>query len=135
MAHSHEIHPVDLHLGRRLRDLRLARGLTQAALGEKVGQSFQSIQHYETAANRVTASRLADLAKALDVGVFYFFEGLPCGRPTRIEDLDENARGGLRVLAQYRLLDPRLQAVARKTVAILSESQAIKERIRREGTP
>ena len=50
--------------------------MTQQQLAEKVGIKFQQIQKYETGANRVSASRLWDIAKTLDVPVAYFYEGL-----------------------------------------------------------
>jgi len=49
---------------------------TQQQLAEKVGIKFQQIQKYETGMNRVSASRLWDIADALDVAVSFFFEGL-----------------------------------------------------------
>jgi transcriptional regulator with XRE-family HTH domain len=51
-------------------------GMTQQQLGEKVGIKFQQIQKYETGMNRISASRLWDIAKALDVPINYFFEGI-----------------------------------------------------------
>ena len=51
-------------------------GVTQQQLAEQVGIKFQQIQKYETGANRVSASRLWDIADALDVQVAFFFEGL-----------------------------------------------------------
>lgn len=50
--------------------------MTQQQLAEKVGIKFQQIQKYETGANRVSASRLWDIARTLDVPVAYFYEGL-----------------------------------------------------------
>tara|TARA_B100002003_G_scaffold162156_2_gene150523 strand:+ start:913 stop:1242 length:330 start_codon:yes stop_codon:yes gene_type:complete len=51
-------------------------GMTQQQLGDMVGIKFQQIQKYETGMNRISASRLWDIAKALDVPINYFFEGL-----------------------------------------------------------
>jgi transcriptional regulator with XRE-family HTH domain len=69
-------HPVDVHVGKRVRHRRWLTGMTQQQLAEKVGIKFQQIQKYETGANRVSASRLWDIADALDVPVNFFFEGL-----------------------------------------------------------
>ncbi|ETX14742.1 Cro/Cl family transcriptional regulator [Roseivivax halodurans JCM 10272] len=69
-------HPVDVHVGKRIRHRRWLVGMTQQQLAEKVGIKFQQIQKYETGANRVSASRLWDIADALDVAVSFFFEGL-----------------------------------------------------------
>ncbi|MCI5038821.1 MULTISPECIES: helix-turn-helix domain-containing protein [Donghicola] len=69
-------HPVDVHVGRRIRHRRWMIGMTQQQLAERVGIKFQQIQKYETGANRVSASRLWDIATTLEVPVSFFFEGL-----------------------------------------------------------
>ncbi len=69
-------HPVDVHVGKRVRHRRWLVGMTQQQLAEKVGIKFQQIQKYETGMNRVSASRLWDIADAMDVPVSFFFEGL-----------------------------------------------------------
>ncbi|MBJ3762463.1 helix-turn-helix transcriptional regulator [Maribius pontilimi] len=69
-------HPVDVHVGKRIRHRRWMLGMTQQQLAEKVGIKFQQIQKYETGMNRVSASRLWDIADALDVQVAFFFEGM-----------------------------------------------------------
>ncbi len=69
-------HPVDVHVGKRIRHRRWLVGMTQQQLAESVGIKFQQIQKYETGANRVSASRLWDIADALDVAVSFFFEGI-----------------------------------------------------------
>lgn len=66
-------HPIDVHVGGRLRQRRLFVGMTQTALGDAVGLTFQQIQKYETGRNRIGSSRLYELAKVLDVPVSYFF--------------------------------------------------------------
>ncbi|PSK81552.1 transcriptional regulator with XRE-family HTH domain [Limimaricola soesokkakensis] len=68
-------HPIDKHVGTRIRQGRWIRGTTQQDLGDAVGCKFQQIQKYETGANRVSASRLWDIADALEVPITYFFEG------------------------------------------------------------
>jgi transcriptional regulator with XRE-family HTH domain len=69
-------HPVDVYVGKRIRHRRWMIGTTQQQLAEKVGIKFQQIQKYETGMNRVSASRLWDIAAALSVPVAFFFEGL-----------------------------------------------------------
>lgn len=69
-------HPVDVHVGKRIRHRRWLVGMTQQQLAERVGIKFQQIQKYETGANRVSASRLWDIADALDVQIAFFFDGL-----------------------------------------------------------
>lgn len=69
-------HLVDIHVGKRVRHRRWMVGMTQQQLAERVGIKFQQIQKYETGMNRVSASRLWDVASALEVPVAYFFEGI-----------------------------------------------------------
>ena len=69
-------HSVDVHVGKRIRHRRWMIGMTQQQLADKVGIKFQQIQKYETGMNRVSASRLWDIARAVDVPVSFFFEGL-----------------------------------------------------------
>ena len=85
-------HPVDVHVGLRLRQRRWAKGLTQQQLAERVGVRFQQIQKYETGENRVSASRLWEIATVLEVPVGYFFEGLdhmPSGDDARSTTLTD----------------------------------------------
>ena len=74
---------IDIHLGRRLRRRRRILGLTQQQLASACGVRFQQIQKYECAANRMSASRLWQLADVLEVPVSYFYEGL--GQETHID--------------------------------------------------
>jgi len=69
-------HPVDLHVGKRIRHRRWMLGMTQQELAEQVGIKFQQIQKYETGMNRVSASRLWDIAEALNVRIDHFFDGM-----------------------------------------------------------
>ena len=77
--------PVDVAVGARIRLLRKVRGLSQQALAEAAGVTFQQIQKYERGSNRIGSSRLYEFAKVLDVPVSYFFDEMPSnalsGRP------------------------------------------------------
>jgi transcriptional regulator with XRE-family HTH domain len=68
-------HPVDRHVGRRVQEKRLGLGLSQTALGKAVGVSFQQMQKYEKGQNRISASKLFEIADFLNVGIPYFFDG------------------------------------------------------------
>lgn len=74
-------HAVDVHVGKRIRHRRWMNGTTQQQLADAVGIKFQQIQKYETGMNRVSASRLWDIAHALDVPVTFFFEGFDQDQP------------------------------------------------------
>jgi len=69
--------PIDVHVGARIRTRRLLAGMNQETLAEKLGLTFQQVQKYESGANRVSASRLAEIADALGVTVSYFFADQP----------------------------------------------------------
>ncbi len=75
-------HHVDVHVGKRIRHRRWLLGMTQQQLAAQVGIKFQQIQKYETGANRVSASRLWDIADSLGVTISFFFEGLAANTPT-----------------------------------------------------
>ncbi|MGY6410785.1 MAG: helix-turn-helix domain-containing protein [Alkalilacustris sp.] len=94
-------HPVDVHVGKRIRHRRWLQGMTQQQLADAVGIKFQQIQKYETGMNRVSASRLWDIATALDVQISFFFEGLAEG-PSRAAGSDVLAdKEALELLRAY----------------------------------
>ena len=68
--------PVDVHVGARVRTRRLLIGMNQETLARALGLTFQQIQKYEGGANRISASRLSQIAEVLDVPIAYFFTGL-----------------------------------------------------------
>jgi len=76
MAEQRATNAVDRHIGRKLRERRLEMGMSQEKLADLLGVTFQQIQKYEKGLNRIAASRLYDMTKALDVSVTYFFDGL-----------------------------------------------------------
>ena len=74
--------PVDLHVGARIRMRRKILGVSQERLADDLGLTFQQVQKYERGANRVSASKLWEIARALNTGVGYFYEGLGEGEAT-----------------------------------------------------
>jgi transcriptional regulator with XRE-family HTH domain len=68
--------PVDLHVGARIRLRRRMQGVSQEKLADALGLTFQQVQKYERGANRVSASKLYEIAAALRAPVAYFFDGL-----------------------------------------------------------
>ncbi len=68
--------PVDLHVGSRIRMRRKILGVSQEKLAESLGLTFQQVQKYERGSNRVSASKLYEIAATLQAQVAYFFEGL-----------------------------------------------------------
>lgn len=69
-------HPVDRHVGRRVCEKRISLGYNQSDLGRALGLTFQQIQKYEKGANRISASKLWDIARFFKVDIGYFFDGL-----------------------------------------------------------
>jgi transcriptional regulator with XRE-family HTH domain len=72
-----KMHPVDVHVGARVRQRRTLLGMSQEKLGQAVGLTFQQIQKYERGSNRIGSSRLFEFSKVLDVPPSYFFEEMP----------------------------------------------------------
>ena len=81
-------HPIDVHVGTRMRQRRTLLGMSQTGIGDAVGLTFQQIQKYERGSNRISSSRLFEFAKVLDVPVSYFFEEMSAktrsARPLKI---------------------------------------------------
>ncbi len=71
-----EASPIDRHVGARIRMRRKILGVSQEKLADSLGLTFQQVQKYEKGANRVSASKLDEIAAALQTQVAYFFEGL-----------------------------------------------------------
>lgn len=67
--------PIDCHVGSRVRAQRMLSGISQERLGEALGVTFQQVQKYEKGTNRISASRLQQIADLLDVDVSFFFQG------------------------------------------------------------
>jgi transcriptional regulator with XRE-family HTH domain len=103
------VHPVDEHVGRRLRLRRTLLGLSQEKLGEAVGITFQQLQKYERGANRVSASRLYHLSLVLGVPLAYFFEEMPeeLSPKSVVEIETAGATGGLMDAAEIETIARR----------------------------
>lgn len=71
-----EPHKVDVEVGKKIRVQRTMRKMSQTELGNRIGVTFQQVQKYERGSNRVSASKLVEIARALDVDVKLFFDGL-----------------------------------------------------------
>jgi transcriptional regulator with XRE-family HTH domain len=105
--------PIDKHVGGQLRLRRAQIGMTQSDLGGKLGLSFQAVQKYETGENRISASRLYQLSRVLEVSMGYFFEGLDGTGQSDDEAVnsDLSRKEAAMVLGTYyRISDPRLRS-------------------------
>ena len=109
--------PVDVHVGKRVRERRVSLGMTQTDIGEYLRLTFQQIQKYERGANRLSASKLWALSHFFKVPVEWFFEGL--GKAGKGRE-DMMTRPEARQLAKYYSTCPastrkRLLALIRAT--------------------
>ncbi len=117
--------PIDIHVGARVRLRRHLLGMNQTKLAGAIGVIYQQIQKYEKGTDRISASRLFNLGRALDVPVSFFFEDLsPAaagGGKRRARGLSEAPAAVLEpillskretvelIRAYYRVKDPRLR--------------------------
>jgi len=129
--------PLDAMVGAKIRMFRINRGMSQTALAERIGVTFQQVQKYERGANRVGASRLAQIASVLDVSVGEFFESSrpgPRGLDSPVHLLAEP--GALRVLKAYaRTPSPRVRSCIAKLVeSIADRSSGTKATVARLNT-
>ncbi|CAN7522290.1 helix-turn-helix domain-containing protein [Rhizobium sp. LjRoot254] len=119
--------PVDVSVGRQIRLLRQQRDLSQTALADSIGVTFQQVQKYEKGSNRVSASRLVQIAKVLGADVSVFFKGIemPESNNDNLPSGELFTRQGLALLKAFHAIkDNRLrlkmlallQAVAHSTV-------------------
>jgi transcriptional regulator with XRE-family HTH domain len=125
--------PIDVHVGARLRARRTLLGLTQMALGDAMGMTFQQLQKYEKGSNRISASRLYDVSKLMDVDIGYFFDEMGQAiesespaqlsrqkskrsprKPPKSEDPLHRRETLELVRAYYRITDPKIRGHVRK---------------------
>ena len=121
---------VDDHVGERIRERRTMMGLTQEHLAKALDISYQQVQKYETGANRVSAGRLYEIAKRLDVDVAYFFEHLePSTASIPLEHGGKN-RSTIELVRNYSEIE---EPAVRSAVSGLIKSLAGKERRRKSA--
>ena len=83
---------VDVHVGDRIRVHRTLLGMSQEKLGEGLELTFQQVQKYENGANRVSASRLFQISKILNVPVPYFFDNVPVDAASQARRLRDDGK-------------------------------------------
>ncbi len=128
-------HAIDAHVGERVRLRRTLMGLSQEALGDELNLSFQQVQKYERGTNRISASRLYEISRILDVQISYFFEGIADSeaRGERGVDLEMAIGGGGSqdpfnrretlelVRAYYKITDPSVRRRLYQLVKSMSD--------------
>lgn len=129
-------HPVDTHVGSRLRQRRALLGMSQTDLGNAVGLTFQQVQKYERGFNRISSSRLFEFAKVLDVPVEHFFDGMAPstsgakrkpGRPKAADkagepDLNTKRETLELVRAYYKIRSKDLRSKTRDLIEALAQN-------------
>lgn len=124
-------HPVDVYVGQRIRAHRRHLRISQEALAEQIGVTFQQIQKYEKGSNRVSASKLFEISRILDVPIGFFFDGLPgAGQAVTSQDAIQAASlqasgEGVDILAAFaRLPRPLRQQILKLCHALSAELAA-----------
>ena len=120
-------HPVDRHVGRRVCEKRISLGFNQSDLGRALGLTFQQIQKYEKGSNRISASKLWDIARFFKVDVAYFFEGLAAGQPGMAEETTigfDHDFPATRYTIEIAKLAPQLPVAKQKLALDLMKSMA-----------
>ena len=116
------LHPIDRHVGARMRLRRMELGLTQSALAARFGITFQAVQKYEAGRVRISASRLYEVARALGTTPDFFFEGYGEGADAPAHEMPAHARRDIAALLSgfAHIGDPQLQAALRRLIAALA---------------
>ena len=111
-------HVIDHHVGAKIRELRNLTGVTQSGLAKKLGMSFQQVQKYEIGANRVSASKLYEIAQFFAVPIGSFFPDVEGeSKPSSISP-DEAA-----LVRAYRDAGPQLRSAIRSLTQSISNEQ------------
>ncbi len=124
LKHTASLSPraIDEHVGARVRQCRLTRGLSQTEVGSKLAVTFQQIQKNEKGTNRIGASRLHQLAQLFEVPVGDFFQGLPAAGETApthdpLAQLGASRQGVELAQAFTTIADPGLRTAVVNMVA------------------
>jgi len=118
----------DRIIASRVRAKRMLAGMSQEKLAEHLGLTFQQVQKYERGANRVSASKLYEIAGALGVPVGYFFADLPSGvSPAGPTDSDLLSSPDSRELAALyaRITRPRVREQVLQLVRMMAEDEGV----------
>lgn len=122
---------VDVHVGHAIRARRKEVGISQEKLADAIGLTFQQVQKYERAANRVSCSVLVRIAKALDCGPAEFLPGNGIGAEPRSPSAAvrlAGERGGLELAATYLALEPRCRLSLLTVAGVMMEATTPPER-------
>ncbi|MET3665945.1 helix-turn-helix transcriptional regulator [Caulobacter sp. 1776] len=126
------IHPVDAHVGARIRVLRKLKGVSQEQLADALSLTFQQVQKYENGTNRISASKMWQVATFLKVTPNYFFEDLAALQDLRDAQQGPNplvqlthVHGGLEIARAYVSATPRQRVAVLNILLAIADSNAI----------
>jgi transcriptional regulator with XRE-family HTH domain len=139
-------HPIDVHIGRRLRQRRSLLGMSQSGLGAAMGVTFQQVQKYERGANRIGATQLFEVSRVLDVPISFFFEDAGAlslksrerktGSPTNDRETLHLVRDFFRIRdRQIRLSVARLVKAIAQPASLVGRTQFSRGRTRPSDAP
>lgn len=113
---------VDAHVSGRLRELRLLRGIALQRLADRVGTTFQQLQKYENGSNRISASRLYQLARVLNVPTTWFYDGVdvPRGNEADASKLARDPEFVRFVRAYYQIKNAAARRRLREMASLLA---------------
>jgi len=121
----------DIEIGRKIRALRLERGLSQSGLADGIDLTFQQVQKYEKGINRVSAARLVRIADMLNTPVMFFYAGMGA-KPKKTDERNSSlalvqTKGAMRLLRAYAEIGSRTTKYA---LVVLAESLRNRDRTR-----
>ncbi|HEV2558761.1 MAG TPA: helix-turn-helix transcriptional regulator [Microvirga sp.] len=131
---------IDKEIGSRMRMRRMLVGMSQEKLGEMLGLTFQQVQKYEKGTNRISVSRMIDIAHVLGVDIHFFFEGLTGGgkkaggfaepaQPAFVSDFMATQEGHQLMRAFTRISNPKTRrAVVQLAASLADEEDAPRKR-------
>jgi transcriptional regulator with XRE-family HTH domain len=119
--------PTDQEVGRRLRIRRLQLGMSQQSLGTSIGLTFQQVQKYEKGMSRISAGRLHEIARVLEIPISYFFDDMATGKGVgQLFEFLETAYS-LRLLQAFaRIKNSQIQKSTVELVEQIAESTKAK---------
>lgn len=132
------IHPVDLHVGGMIRAHRKRLGMSQTQLADALGLTFQQVQKYERGSNRVSASKLYEIAQMLGLTISTFFEGLDrsssAGESISADLIQfANLSGADTLIHAYRRLTPNARKALANVARAMSAEVEVVEGDKRES--
>jgi transcriptional regulator with XRE-family HTH domain len=118
---------IDQHVGERIRVRRAELGLTQEQLAQALKVSYQQVQKYETGANRISAGRIYEIARKLDVDISYFFEALGPDELSEQTPLEHGGRqrSAIELVRKFaQIQDPQVRSAIAGLVKAIVDRQA-----------